>query len=128
MAGRSNRCGISEFRDCSATTPSVYENIALRIQIAHGVREEGPGTGVDVVPAMARKSKRPQAAVPESAGSSDAQAASSSEHISHYDRDRVAARAYEIYMQRGGAGGSEMDDWLAAEREFTNGPSEPHDE
>jgi hypothetical protein len=48
--------------------------------------------------------------------------------VSHYDRSRVAARAYEIYMQRGGAGGSEMDDWLAAEREFTNGDSAPHDD
>jgi hypothetical protein len=77
---------------------------------------------------MAKRPKRPQAAVPESAGSSDAQGALSSDHISHYDRDRVAARAYEIYLQRGGAGGFEMDDWLAAEREFTNGPSNPHDE
>ena len=78
--------------------------------------------------AMARTPKRPRAARPEAFGSSDAQGDPISSHISHYDRDRVAARAYEIYMQRGGAGGSEMDDWLAAEREFTNGDSAPHDE
>jgi len=102
--------------------------VRVRIPIAHSHPAEGSGTGVDVVNVMARKSKRPPAALPESSGSSDAQGASSSYHISHYDRDRVAARAYEIYMQRAGAGGSEMDDWLAAEREFTQGPSAPHDE
>jgi hypothetical protein len=32
-------------------------------------------------------------------------------------RDRVAARAYELYLQRGGADGGAFDDWLAAERE-----------
>ena len=37
------------------------------------------------------------------------------------ERDRIAARAYEIYLERGGSGGDAMDDWLAAEREFSNG-------
>ena len=32
-------------------------------------------------------------------------------------RDRVATRAYELYLQRGGADGGAFDDWLAAERE-----------
>lgn len=31
--------------------------------------------------------------------------------------DEVRRRAYERYMARGGEGGSDMDDWLAAERE-----------
>lgn len=31
--------------------------------------------------------------------------------------DEVRRRAYEIYQQRGGAPGSEMEDWLNAERE-----------
>jgi len=34
------------------------------------------------------------------------------------DRDQIAARAYELYLERGGSGGDAMDDWLAAEREF----------
>ena len=34
------------------------------------------------------------------------------------DRERVALRAYEIYLARGGADGLAMDDWLAAEREL----------
>ena len=34
-----------------------------------------------------------------------------------YDHDAVRRRAYELYQSRGGAGGSELDDWLTAERE-----------
>jgi hypothetical protein len=36
------------------------------------------------------------------------------------NRDRVAARAYERYLARGGEDGLDLDDWLAAERELTN--------
>jgi hypothetical protein len=35
--------------------------------------------------------------------------------------DRVAQRAYELYLARGGGDGRDFDDWLAAERELTNG-------
>ena len=31
---------------------------------------------------------------------------------------RVAARAYELYLARGGAHGNDWDDWLTAEREL----------
>ena len=31
-------------------------------------------------------------------------------------RERVAQRAYELYLSRGGAHGSDWEDWLAAER------------
>ena len=37
-----------------------------------------------------------------------------------YDRDRVARRAYELYLARGGSHGADWDDWLAAERELIN--------
>lgn len=33
--------------------------------------------------------------------------------------DRIAARAYELYLARGGEDGQAWDDWLAAERELT---------
>jgi hypothetical protein len=33
-------------------------------------------------------------------------------------RDRIAVRAYELYLARGGADGGDFDDWLAAEREL----------
>jgi hypothetical protein len=36
------------------------------------------------------------------------------------DRDRIAARAYELYLARGRASGRELDDWLAAERELNS--------
>ena len=38
------------------------------------------------------------------------------------DRDRIAARAYELYVARGEAGGDAMEDWLAAERELSDHP------
>jgi DUF2934 family protein len=34
------------------------------------------------------------------------------------DRERVAVRAYELYLARGGGDGQELDDWLCAEREL----------
>ncbi len=34
------------------------------------------------------------------------------------DRERVALRAYELYLARGGGDGQSMDDWLLAEREL----------
>ncbi len=38
--------------------------------------------------------------------------------------DRIAARAYELYLARGGSDGQDFDDWLAAERELASGPSQ----
>jgi len=32
--------------------------------------------------------------------------------------EEIRQRAYEIYLSRGGAPGSELDDWLQAEREL----------
>ncbi len=33
-------------------------------------------------------------------------------------RERIARRAYEIYLQRGGEHRHDLDDWLQAEREI----------
>ena len=38
--------------------------------------------------------------------------------------DEVARRAYEISERRGGDHGADLDDWLAAERELSPGPSD----
>jgi DUF2934 family protein len=35
------------------------------------------------------------------------------------DPERIAARAYELYLARGGGDGQAWDDWLAAERELS---------
>ena len=34
------------------------------------------------------------------------------------DRDLCAQRAYELYLERGGKDGRDIDDWLTAEREL----------
>ena len=39
------------------------------------------------------------------------------------DRDRIAARAYELYLARGGGDGMDMEDWLLAEREVREQPN-----
>ena len=43
------------------------------------------------------------------------------DHIGRYSADRVALRAYELYLARGGSDGQDFDDWLAAERELSIG-------
>ncbi|HXT86957.1 MAG TPA: DUF2934 domain-containing protein [Verrucomicrobiae bacterium] len=35
-------------------------------------------------------------------------------------RDQIAQRAYELYQQRGGQHGRDLEDWLTAERELRN--------
>jgi hypothetical protein len=37
---------------------------------------------------------------------------------SHATREEIALRAYEIYLERGGAPGNELEDWTRAEREL----------
>ena len=36
--------------------------------------------------------------------------------------DRIAFRAYELYVARGGSDGRDVDDWLTAERELSGRP------
>ena len=40
------------------------------------------------------------------------------------DRERVAQRAYELYLARGCADGQDVDDWLCAERELRGDPAQ----
>lgn len=39
------------------------------------------------------------------------------------DPDAIAKRAYEIYQNRGGNHGADLDDWLEAERQLKRGPA-----
>lgn len=41
--------------------------------------------------------------------------------VADVDRERVAQRAYELYLARGGADGQAMEDWLNAETELIRG-------
>lgn len=35
------------------------------------------------------------------------------------DRERIASRAYELFVARGGVDGQDLEDWLTAERELS---------
>lgn len=44
------------------------------------------------------------------------------------DRERIAMRAYELYLARGASDGAALDDWLTAEREVSStGPDRNRD-
>lgn len=55
------------------------------------------------------------------ATASSAPQAGGDSSVAVLDRDRIAMRAYELYLARGGSDGQAMDDWLNAERELANG-------
>jgi len=73
---------------------------------------------------MAKRSKRPPASESEADPSGRETTPHSSSSTGAYDRDRVAMRAYELYMARGGRDGADMEDWLIAEREVSGRASE----
>lgn len=39
--------------------------------------------------------------------------------------EEIALRAYEIYLERGGAPGDALEDWTRAERELLEGSNKP---
>lgn len=41
--------------------------------------------------------------------------------------EEIALRAYEIYLERGGAPGDALEDWIRAERELMEKSSKPRD-
>jgi hypothetical protein len=51
-----------------------------------------------------------------------------SERAESDSRERISARAYELYLERGGAHGRDTDDWLEAEREVSRGFDRPTDD
>jgi hypothetical protein len=70
-------------------------------------RTNKPANGASDSPKPVRKSKKSNGA----AGHSN-------------DPGAVAKRAYEIYQNRGGNHGADLDDWLEAERQLNAGPSD----
>ena len=40
--------------------------------------------------------------------------------VTAVDRERIASRAYELYIARGGTHGRDMEDWLTAEAELAS--------
>ena len=43
----------------------------------------------------------------------------------HPPREEIELRAYQIYIERGGAHGEEVEDWLQAERELVEKYGKP---
>jgi hypothetical protein len=43
----------------------------------------------------------------------------------HPTREEIALRAYQIYLERGGAPGNPLEDWTRAERELLEKPARP---
>ena len=86
----------------------------------HALRACSRGMVLAPPPHMAKMRKRSEEAevssfvAPQSAGDTTA---------NEPDRERVAQRAYELYLARGGVDGQDMDDWLAAERELAGAHS-----
>lgn len=64
---------------------------------------------------MAKSKKR---SVPAASHSADARAVDVDSDASA-TRARIAMRAYELYLARGGGHGGDFDDWIAAERELS---------
>jgi len=77
------------------------------------------GMAVDPILNMAKTRKRLETAVTEADAPAN-QPDSQDRHdaSTNGDAERIAARAYELYLARGGAHGSDWEDWLTAEREL----------
>ncbi|HET7694824.1 MAG TPA: DUF2934 domain-containing protein [Vicinamibacterales bacterium] len=57
----------------------------------------------------------------------DASPGNEDERTTGHSPEQIAARAYELYLARGGTHGQDWDDWLAAERELASA-AEPRSE
>jgi hypothetical protein len=84
------------------------------------------GTPVDEAAVMAKTRKRQDGADASSPGIPDTAHEPRPVGTSGHDggdhenyADRVALRAYELYLARGGSDGGDFDDWLTAERELS---------
>jgi hypothetical protein len=59
-----------------------------------------------------------RAAFPRDAGTRGASERAEPDDIAEDEQEEVRRRAYERYLARGDSPGDEVDDWLAAERDF----------
>jgi hypothetical protein len=78
---------------------------------------------LDLANAMAKTRKRPEGE-PASSETRDTVQIVGAPHSSAQPPERIAARAYELYLARGASDGMDFDDWLTAERELSSGPSQ----
>jgi len=65
-------------------------------------------------------------AVAEPIASAASEIVDESDPVSRPDAsDQIALRAYEIYLERGGNHGQDLEDWLEAERQMSERPDRP---
>jgi DUF2934 family protein len=86
---------------------------------------------------MAKSKRRSETASPDQTAAQSAQSTTQSAAARHERangpstdngenaRDRIALRAYELYLARGGVHGGDFDDWLEAERELIGSSAHP---
>jgi hypothetical protein len=77
--------------------------------------------------AKSRKQLEPDLPAHPSADSPDRPGSYENASESDAPRDRIAVRAYELYLARGASDGQDWDDWLTAEQELTNGRASRED-
>lgn len=64
------------------------------------------------------KPRRRQSSVPAPDRAAGARQVDGGTTAAYSDRKRIAERAYELYVTRGGGDGRDLDDWLDAERDL----------
>ena len=67
---------------------------------------------------MSPRARRQPPTTASTASDSNTMVAPSTAASTESRTDRIAQRAYALYERRSGQGGSEVDDWLQAEREI----------
>jgi hypothetical protein len=69
---------------------------------------------------MAKTRRRPEAATVDADAPANPPESPEPRHdaSANGQAERIAARAYELYLARGGAHGNDWQDWLTAEREL----------
>lgn len=82
-------------------------------------KNPSPACGTSVAPitpmAKSRKRNAGTSAVASDAGNPQYARAT---RVAGPDPERIAERAYQKYIERGGSDGRDLDDWLEAEREL----------
>lgn len=76
-----------------------------------------------------QQSTRGRSAVAEPIVTASSEIVDESDPVSRPDTsERIALRAYEIYLERGGNHGQDLEDWLEAERQMSERAERPLDD
>jgi hypothetical protein len=103
-------------RTKASSIPESSSGVVSRLEAADRVPQPVSSSVQSAGRAAIAESDRAAAVIPDS------------ERAENDARERIAARAYEIYLQRGASHGRDTDDWLEAEREVGHRSDRPNDE